>query len=325
MNKFLELMVEIDTCILEVLAVAPHIGNAIQIHTRPKDVRDLALFLVEKCVSGLGTGGFASLNFANLVDWALDPRTYVLGPIPPDAVFLTISIRSRTAEANPGLFDPEVALALWGASNIAAALSPKDSPEEKIASSRADHWLVRANRMTRGTSIVSWCLQDNKIPPSDVDEMTYECDANLGNPAVADCAQIEWSQLGHPSDSLTVGPEATFLHFNTCTLAISGAITMVLVWQQIQTALAMLMNTCVQYPYLPPRGGRAYYNPKLAHVNRVKKKRQTNISGLNALPLHANITIFEQREGWTSTSGELNSCTWKAAQEGHSVKPCNPK
>ena len=312
----------IGGCAFQIDVVAPDIFDDVLLWAKPKDIHDLAAFLMEKCISGLGVGGFGTLDFANVLGWAMDPRTYLYGPIPASSAFITVSIVARRTDLRPGIYDPEVAIALWGASNIAAALSVEHSPDERAMLARAQAWKTRAHQMTRGLSVQPWNGRDTQTSPSAVDEMTYECDSNLGNPTMADCAQIEWTQLGHPSDSLTVGPEATFFHSNTCTLAISAAVTVVLLWQQIQTALAMLMDTCIQFPYQPPRGGRAYYNPQPVKVSRLKNKRQSSVTGLNALPPHANITIFEQREGWTNTSAELDSCTWKAALDGQPTKPC---
>ena len=310
------------TCSLRIDVVAPGILREFELQAKPRDIRNLAFFLVEKCVSELHTGGFATLHLVNLVDWALNPSSFLYGMFPLDAVFITVSIMARNLDFHPGTYDPEIALALWGASNLAATFLPENSQDHRVLLARADLWRSNAHRMTRGPSERPWFMFSSS---SDVDEMIYECDSNLGNPAMSDCAQIEWSQLGHPSDSLTIGPEATFLHFNTCTLAISATLTIVLLWQQIQTASAMLMDTCIQYPYLAPRGGRAYYNMASSHVDGAKSKRQSNVTGQNALPPHANVTIFEQRQGWTSASAELNSCTWKAVQAGQPVKPCDPE
>ena len=46
---------------------------------------------------------------------------------------------------------------------------------------------------------------------------------------------------------------------DTCTLALSAAVTLVLTWAQIRTALATLISVCVANPVLPARGGRAFY------------------------------------------------------------------
>ena len=74
--------------------------------------------------------------------------------------------------------------------------------------------------------------------------MNYECDASLGSPAEVDCT---WNQLTSASDTLTVGlGEVTFLHANTCYLAISAAVNLVLNWSQIRTAVRSFLNQYVR-------------------------------------------------------------------------------
>ena len=74
---------------------------------------------------------------------------------------------------------------------------------------RADYWNTQAKSMVRG-DVRPWWHNDQS---STADEMTYQCDAGLGKPAEVDCTQIEWQHLGHPSDSVAVGPgHITFLH-----------------------------------------------------------------------------------------------------------------
>ena len=76
----------------------------------------------------------------------------------------------------------------------------------------ASYWNAASVGMTRGGT-TTW-YQKSPGP----DEMTYECDANLGAPPPVDCTQIEWNQLGPasvspPSDTITVGPGVVeFLH-----------------------------------------------------------------------------------------------------------------
>ena len=41
-----------------------------------------------------------------------------------------------------------------------------------------------------------------------VDDMSYQCDAKLGNPREVDCSQLEYSQLGPLSDSISIRPGA---------------------------------------------------------------------------------------------------------------------
>ena len=55
--------------------------------------------------------------------------------------------------------------------------------------------------MQRGATTPWWDVTETS------DEMTYECDAKLGNPSAIDCSQLS-SQLGAPSDSVLVAPGA---------------------------------------------------------------------------------------------------------------------
>lgn len=40
------------------------------------------------------------------------------------------------------------------------------------------------------------------------DTMSYECNAKLGSPRAVDCGHVENSQLGYPSDTLILEPNA---------------------------------------------------------------------------------------------------------------------
>ena len=60
--------------------------------------------------------------------------------------------------------------------------------------------------MQRGGSSPWWTRSN-----ADSDEMTYECDGNLGSPQEVDCAQVEY-QLDGLSDTIQIGPgEVKFL------------------------------------------------------------------------------------------------------------------
>ena len=158
--------------------------------------------------------------------------------------------------------------------------------------------------------------------------MSYQCDAGLRSPATVDCAYIEWNQLTPASDTLTVGPKAgvRFLHSNTCYLAISSIIPLALTWNQVRTAVSALMSICIQNPFQAAHGGRAYYShPSHQIGKRGKKRRSSEVTGLNALPPHVNITIFEQTEPWTNPAVELRTCAWQAVSKGHPITFCNAK
>ena len=161
--------------------------------------------------------------------------------------------------------------------------------------------------MNQGGSSTTW--RDFLAESTTANTITYECDSGLGSPLVADCAQIEWQQLGPTSDSLAVGPGLTrFLHSGelqgklpahhnslqrrtlkpfvrsgTCYIAISAISSIVLNWEQIRTAIITLINVCVQHPFQPAQGGRAFYRlSKAQPVNRGKPRRRDN-AGVNGM------------------------------------------
>ena len=180
----------------------------------------------------------------------------------------------------PGDNDPAIAEALAAYNvNQNRNKNTHNSPAALKNEENIQTWTDQAARMGRGETTPWW---DIPSEANDKDEMNYECDANLGNPAEVDCTHIEWNELPPPSDSLNVGPgTTTFLHSNTCYLAISASKNLVLTWNQIRTAVSTLMNMCIQPPYGSPQGGRAFYRPP-QHVGRgeTPKKRDGSVTGM---------------------------------------------
>ena len=169
--------------------------------------------------------------------------------------------------------------------------------------------------------------------PAAPGEMSYDCNSNLGSPVPADCTHIVLSQPDgtSSSDTLTLAPGAVhFFHSNACYLAISASIALTLTWEQIRTAMTALMTVCINRPFLPAQGGRAYYAPPpqaAALSSRGSRSRRRDHgdhqpTALNALPPHANITIFQQTEPWTDSLREMSTCAWKAVVGGSSVAQC---
>ena len=158
-------------------------------------------------------------------------------------------------------------------------------------------------------------------------KMIYECDALLGAPSAVDCDHIEWSELAPDSDTLYVAPGVvTFLHQNSCYLAVTASTALTLTWQQIRVALDTLLHACIENPVSTSSGGRAFYGaPKspLGTNGNFKNRRRDEVTMLNALPPPVTLTVFQQTEPWTSTMGELISCTWKAVQNRVSITTCS--
>ena len=63
---------------LEQAGPSPHPGL---IMLSPDDVRGMAGYVVQKCVTdGGGVGGFVTSGFSNMVDYVLDPNTNLNDP-----------------------------------------------------------------------------------------------------------------------------------------------------------------------------------------------------------------------------------------------------
>ena len=222
----------------------------------------------------------------------------------------------------PGDTDPSIPLAIMGMQDMELQKLSPASIEYTLRDTDKTLWQIAATGMTRGGEVMWW----TGLTFKGFDNTTYECDTALGSPAAVDCTEIEWQQLMPDSDSLEVGPsQVLFLHSETCYLSVSATVALVLSWEQIRVALATLLDTCVQNPYNLPKGGRAYYLPQDDQVRGRKERRQNgrgSISGLNAIPIHANLTVFEQTEAWTSAAEELDTCTWKAVSNRKPVSTC---
>ncbi|MCJ1224992.1 hypothetical protein MMC12_001639 [Toensbergia leucococca] len=286
----------------------------------PDDVRSLAARVIQQCVTlRRGMGGFGTLGIRTLTDYAAQGWTpYNRYSFPETIYFLTVSARSsRSSGLHPGRTDPAIPLAL------AQAAVSANRPGRRDGLSATQVWMNQAEMMTRG-GVNPWYKQI--FPITTTTHMTYQCDANLGAPSVVDCTQLEWSQLPPASDTLAVGPGlTTFLHSNTCYLAISAAVSIILTWAQIRIALSTLINMCVEAPYQNPRGGRAYSSSSWQTTSGRNQRRQSaGVTGLNALPPEVNVTVFEQREGAmdSSAAAELASCTWEAVSKGICVSTC---
>ena len=280
----------------------------------------MAAYVIDQCVQGPHLGGFVTNGMSAIVNHVLDPATSLNARYPDDSAFFTVTVSgSHYSNFHPGDTDPMVP-ALFGMLEMDAFhKTTPGSSEASVRLAGSRFWSTVIAGMSRGGSVAWWSPAFWQAST----EMTYECDAGLGSPSTVDCAQVEWSQLGPSSDAITVGPEkTTFLHSNTCNLAISASVTLVLTWAQIRTALATLMTVCVQHPFRAPQGGRAYFGPQPRQVSgRIPRKRDT-LTGLNALPPHANITLFQQSEAWTTPIDESKTCTWKAISHGLPVTTC---
>ena len=142
-------------------------------------------------------------------------------PAANNAQFITVSLTGPLKRlSSPGNTDPAIPEVVSQKLEDAAGQSPRGSSQWQKFDTTSQVWKLTSQSMQRGSGIPWW----SKTISSNPDEMTYECDATLGSPAEADCAQIEWNQLGPwsispPSDMVSVGPgKVQFLHSSECSL-----------------------------------------------------------------------------------------------------------
>ena len=255
-------------------------------------------------------GGFGTYRFENMFNFlaifSQSPRSW---PPPASTIFITLTVSGSHGKLTaPGDTDPEIPERLGNLIiERSQAFSATKSWSAFHAISQYLHIMNRKGGPWWGSPF-SRAFAGTLLDAND--KMTYECDANLGNPIPGDCSHLEYAELGPDSDTLHVGPGATtFLHQGSCAASISSSIPMVLTWQQIRLAVSALIGVCVLDPMNGAQGGRAFYGKpgSLVIEGRRKRKRKHNmkkemkekeermkrdLSGFNALPPHANVTIF---------------------------------
>ena len=107
-------------------------------------------------------------------------------------------------DKHPGDYDPvtpfNIAQQIVG--RVENALSTLSSREIDIVSELNQ---VALGIQTGDREMRAWWHGDT---PSKQGNMEYTCDAELGAPGPADCSQVAYSQLGYPSDTVSVGPDS---------------------------------------------------------------------------------------------------------------------
>ena len=110
----------------------------------------------------------------------------------------------------PGDFDPAIGELLFDKMKDKYDNLPADSNLREYYANGQDLFSAQAEIMQRGSRDTPWwgySLQD-----IDAGNMTYECDENLGTPAVLDCLKLDYARLPAVNSTINVGPEeATFL------------------------------------------------------------------------------------------------------------------
>ncbi|KAL9119818.1 MAG: hypothetical protein Q9187_003625 [Circinaria calcarea] len=330
-TKFIKAEGVLGGCYITVEIAGPRPYREVVLH--PEHLRSMAGWVTARCVLlNIGIGGFITMGFRDLVRYTVNPQAahdtsslateIDFARYPESTSFLTVTVHSPGKGTKPGDTDPIIPVEIARINIIEHEFYPGQVAKERLFNYNTQKFTQYAVGTVRGGDRPWW--QPTRRSASD--NMIYECDAGLGSPAEVDCSQIEWHQVKPASDSLTVGPgNPTFLHSNTCYLAITATTNMVLTWAQITTALSTLVNVCVRNPVKwTAKGGRAYYGHQAPfRLSGRPRKREDALTGLNALPPKANITLFQQKEAWMDTERELKSCTWVAVSKGSPVSTCH--
>ena len=262
----------------------------------PDKLRSTAGWVIEQCVGQARQGGFATLGILNMAQYLIDPTTTLAeignGPWPARTAWLTVTVSQPgfPSGQNPGLFDPVVVQDLADLTRYGGRMDVSDRLQSQ------------AHFMSRENPAGWWHAFEDEGSGSESevesDSMVYNCDAGLGSPKAVDCNQISFSELGAPSDSITIGsgPGATkTLSSNSCRVAITSAVTVTLTWAQIRAALETLIDSCVTDPYTSAQGGVASAGPvtqvQVGTGSGAGRKRDIPTTGLNALPPGVKITV----------------------------------
>ena len=210
-------------------------ANIPDVRVAPDLVRSLALNIIDRCaIQQRGTGGFGTLGLGNLANLVLSTGVTPWNTLPnhwPTSIgFITVQLSNHgTPNRYPGDTDPSVPIIIAGVVRFHPDALAHTIKRPLVAT----QWGTQAARMSRGGSRPWWSVPSQS---SGIDQMSYEYSADLGSPDPTDCTQIEWDQLppatAPKTSTLIVSPESTtFLHSNSCSLAISSSgVSLALTW-----------------------------------------------------------------------------------------------
>ena len=257
----------------------------------PDDIRRMVGFLLTQCVALSRTGGFITRDFEKMLQFLVDTPT--IGGVSTNPIthhervyrksfstkvqnILMLTSYSKAASSAfltaqisgpnvPASTDPSIlaAVSLWSFAAYRRG-STSGSTDFRI---RLKTWLNRiiaeefaAKALAEGAADATTTWAPSTPVP---DEMTYDCDANLGAPSAVNCLNINYSQLEAPSTKIMIGPGTPkVLSLDECNVVVSANSNIVITWDQIRLALEGLLLFCVSRPWQSSIGGRAYYNPE---------------------------------------------------------------
>ena len=128
-----------------------------------------------------------------------------------DLRFITLTVSGpRDRRKKPGDTDPDIAIALGDrvGENLYQMWNSGTRSGDTFRRFKQimGRFYIRGSKMERSSG-TSWWAPDQSPP----NQMTYECDAKLGSPAVVDCTHLEYEGLkpaGAP-DTVQIGPGLT--------------------------------------------------------------------------------------------------------------------
>ena len=115
----------------------------------PDELRELALYTIEKCIHGQKLGGYTTKYIEDTIDWITAPETVFPGnlDLPPEITFFTAMVRRRRATASeeeyePGAHDPQVSLIIRDSLMVAEEEALPYSELEEDLRKRYDYLAV---------------------------------------------------------------------------------------------------------------------------------------------------------------------------------------
>ena len=114
-----------------------------------------------------------------------------------------MSVTNKRPKApSPGDYDPSVPILV--AEDIASSSRYADSATRARLGRAISDFTMRSQAMSADGSGQTWWTS----VPASANEMTYECSPDLGSPAPADCAHVEWSELGPDDETISLAEGA---------------------------------------------------------------------------------------------------------------------
>ena len=172
--------------------------NRLQVEAIPNDLRNTALFTIQKCLGKEKLGGYSTYQFANVVDWITAPDTVFPGNLnlPASLTFFTALVWNPSYSLEglePGSDDEWSAVQLNHALEAAMARAPPKSDlhrslEERLEYIEGSEEAI-GNHGGHGDSGYTWWSgpQPDLATSPTVENETFACDSRAILPGTKDC------------------------------------------------------------------------------------------------------------------------------------------